>query len=852
MTCCFSWFIKKLKKEFIFINIQSIEKGASMTSRRIAIVAVFFVCLCFLSASAEFYPERIYKERTKTSLDYGWKFYQGTPAGTPSDSSYSDAAWQVVNVPHSASYDDPEQKVMSGGAGETNRYQGICWYRKTFTVPSKAKHTGRIMIEFEGAMQVANVWLNGKHLGAHSNSGYTWFQFDVSDKVSLTGKNVLAVQLDNTYNALVPPGRTLDASIGAPDYLLYSGLYRDVWLVCADSCSIPLWSQRISVPVATASATSAKVHIVTPVTSATTGTITVHYAIAYPATTPIAFADQTINLTSAGKAVFDTMITLTNPALWNYRNPKLHYLYTQVYKNGVLVDDYVERFGVRWYTWTATDGFALNGAYDTLRGASLHQSIGWIESALPKSRFFKEVGQVKEMGANLIRCAHFPRDPSFYNACDELGMLVMVEVPTWGCCLNGWTYPDTLFLRLDSCMKELIEVGYNHPSIVAWGLFNEPPSSYNAANQIPSLNAIAHEMDSTRYTYLADNTLNNPDLLNETDIEGMNYGELTGDCASMVKRILNTEYHEGWIYWCYRGGAAVGSGQKADDMSASGYAKQRWNDWTSLLSTSRINKLAGAVMWCFNDYWSEHSGGVNPMGVVDHMRIPKAVFYMFRKYWTGVKDSVPVAGLTPAKLRLDCDTNVLVADSTDVAIITASLRSAGDTCIDNTNLGSNTDTIPVTFTVTGPANYFGTGIGKMYGGKCALMVKTTNTPGTITVSATGDGFTATPITIQSVATDTTSLAFVSSGIIYRSKLVTGKNSIGFRQYKKYIKLSFADISAMTANVRILNLRGEAVPCRVSSSGKDVIVTTRGLVPGYYFMSIGGGTGVTKKFFVAPQ
>ena len=81
---------------------------------------------------------------------------------------------------------------------------------------------------------------------------------------------------------------------------------------------------------------------------------------------------------------------------------------------------------------------------DTLQGVSLHQSIGWIESALPSSRFFKEVGLVKQMGANLIRCAHFPRDPSFYNACDELGMLAMVEVPTWGCCLaNGWTYPDS-------------------------------------------------------------------------------------------------------------------------------------------------------------------------------------------------------------------------------------------------------------------------------------------------------------------------------------------------------------------------------------------------------------------------
>ncbi len=240
---------------------------------------------------------------------------------------------------------------------------------------------------------------------------------------------------------------------------------------------------------ATASAASAKVHITTPVTSITPGTITVRYPLPTPPPTSraaIITGGQTITLPSAnGRAVFDTLLR-SNPVLWTTHAGTLLSLYAGI-PEGSLVDDYVDRFGVRWYTWTPQAGFALNGVSDTLRGVSLHQSFGWIESALPSSRYFKEVGLVKQMGANLIRCAHFPRDPSFYNACDELGMLVMVEVPTWGCCLaNGWTYPDSLFLHLDSCMRELIEVSYNHPSIIAWGLFNEPPAPYDAPQQIPS------------------------------------------------------------------------------------------------------------------------------------------------------------------------------------------------------------------------------------------------------------------------------------------------------------------------------------------------------------------------------
>jgi len=404
-------------------------------------------------------------------------------------------------------------------------------------------------------------------------------------------------------------------------------------------------------------------------------------------------------------------------------------------------------------------------------------------------------------------------------------------------------------------MREMIEVGYNHPSIFTWGLFNEPPASYNLPNQIPSINAVAHAMDSTRYTYIADNNDQNPDIVNAADIEGLNYNELAGPCLNMVKRILNTEYHEGWHIWCYRGcGSATlpGGNQKADDMSTLGYAQDRLSLWKGLLAKNdRTNKLAGATMWCFNDYWSEHSGGVNPMGVVDHMRIPKAVFYLFRKYWTGVPDSVPVPNLTPTQLRLDADTNSLIADSVDVSIITASLRGANGLCVDNTNLGTNTDTIPITFTVNGPANYFGAGIGKLYAGKCALMIKSTNTPGTITITASGKGFTATPITIKSIAPDTSSLPFLTP-IRFQGYTGSTTRHLNIIQKKNRIVVSFQDKNDVVSDVRIINGKGEIIPCPFSLSNKSIIVNTKKLSTGYYLLSLGNKTSgnITKKIFIA--
>ena len=118
-----------------------------MATRGLTIAVGLILCACFITTQAEFYPERIYKERKKTSLDFGWKFFKGTPTGTPSDSNFNDAGWATVNIPHSASYDDPEIPCVPGfTGGEAARYQGICWYRKYFTIPASALHTGKITI----------------------------------------------------------------------------------------------------------------------------------------------------------------------------------------------------------------------------------------------------------------------------------------------------------------------------------------------------------------------------------------------------------------------------------------------------------------------------------------------------------------------------------------------------------------------------------------------------------------------------------------------------------------------------------------------------------------------------------
>ncbi|MBN1308836.1 MAG: beta galactosidase jelly roll domain-containing protein [Chitinispirillaceae bacterium] len=810
-----------------------------MLKRWCMLVAGMCVLAVSLRIQAEFYPERIYKERTKTSLNMGWKFFRGDPTtGDPSTVSFNDAGWMTVNIPHSASYDTPT------GEAETSHYKGNCWYRLHFTVPP-SKHIGKYFLEFEGAMQIADVWLNGEKLGTHDNSGYTWFSFDISgDKgLSLTGDNVLAVRLNNVYNGSIPPG--CDGSAGIfPDYLLYSGLYRDVWLIATNECHIPLYGQQISAPKETVSASSAVIRIKTSVASASAGEVTVYHLVDDPSGNVVSIDSLVQSVAANATTVFDkTVGPISQPMLWSPETPNLYTVYTQVVKDGILVDDYVDRVGIRWFDWTWDEGFSLNGTVTILKGASIHQSLGWIENALPTSRFALEVKLAKEMGLNSLRTAHFPRDPSFYNACDELGMLVLAEVPTWGTTTSA--YPDSFWVRLNNCMREMIEVGYNHPSIIAWGLFNEPHSAYDASNQIPLEANTAHQMDSTRPTYLADNNLQIPELVALTDLVGQNYGELTGACEAIQKPIFNSEYHQGWLDWCYRGA-------ENDNASATGYAMTRWNLWTNLFTIPRTNTLAGAYMWSFNDYWSEFMKD-KPMGVVDHYRIPKTVFYLFRQYWTGVESEAPVAGLTPTTLQLDCDNETLICDSTDIAIITASLRDESGTCvfigkIDKEN--KLVESTPVTFSVSGPADFFGTPTVNSIAGKCALMIKSKNTPGTITVTASAPDLPeATPVTITSSEADLSPLPFKGVVSVSHKKNIPSSKRLVVNQTGKRIVVLFPARKNVTDRVFLYTALGRKVPCPTAFKRASVSIDISNLAAGYYSLSIGEGMNYVKKIAV---
>ena len=176
-------------------------------------VAVIAVNVCAFTRAGEVSVRKVVR------LAANWKFYKGAPSGNAYDNAFNDASWAPVRVPHAIDTLPPTQ------AGEAACYTGVAWYRRQLAVAGGAGK--KYFLDFEGAMQTADVYVNGTSVGRHDNSGYTGFSFDITGQMGTATAAALAVKLDNTKSADIPPGRTDNG----PDYFLFSGQYRNVWLV---------------------------------------------------------------------------------------------------------------------------------------------------------------------------------------------------------------------------------------------------------------------------------------------------------------------------------------------------------------------------------------------------------------------------------------------------------------------------------------------------------------------------------------------------------------------------------------------------------------------------------------------
>lgn len=396
------------------------------------------------------------------SMNPAWRFHKGAVEGAETK-EFNDKDWTVVSLPDGIEY------LPTEASGCIN-YQGEVWYRKHFT-PDAALKGKKLFLHFEAIMGKSKVFVNGKLLTEHFG-GYLPVIADVTDVLDWNGDNVIAVWADNSDDPSYPPGKAQDVL----DYTYFGGIYRDCWLIAHNNVFItdPNYENEVAggglfVAFGKVSDALAEVQLKIHVRNATKNPFSgrVEYMLLQPDGTEVARLSDKIQVKAGRATTVSDRMPVKQPMLWTPSTPTLYNLLVRVLdKEENVIDGYRRRIGIRSIEFKGKDGFYLNGRPygKPLIGANRHQDFAVVGNAVANSIHWRDAKKLKDVGMEIIRNAHCPQDPAFMDACDELGLFVIVNTPGW----QFWNDAPEFAQRVYSDIRNVVRRDRNHPSVWLW------------------------------------------------------------------------------------------------------------------------------------------------------------------------------------------------------------------------------------------------------------------------------------------------------------------------------------------------------------------------------------------------
>lgn len=404
--------------------------------------------------------------RDAANFNVGWRFLKGDAPGAET-TGFDDRSWSLVSAPHGVDGALPEE--ASGCAN----YQGPAWYRKKFTPPESLRGK-RVTLHFEGILGKSKIWVNGKLMKEHF-SGFLPAVVEVTDVLEYGKPNVVAVRADNSDDGLFPPGKPQKQL----DYSYFGGMYRDVWLVSTGKVHITDPNETDLVAGGGVFARTERldereavlavsVHIAN--TTGQSGEFAVEADLVAPDDKTVAKDAESgarVAIPAGGAVTVTRRLVVKNPRAWSPDSPTLHRLFvTVVDKAGRIVDAHQSRVGLRTVQITHESGLVLNGKPfpEKLMGANRHQDHAVVGFALSNNLHRRDAQKLRDAGLRVVRSAHYPQDPAFMDACDELGLFVIVNTPGW----QYWNKAPIFEQRVYSDIRNLVRRDRNHPSVLLW------------------------------------------------------------------------------------------------------------------------------------------------------------------------------------------------------------------------------------------------------------------------------------------------------------------------------------------------------------------------------------------------
>ena len=546
-------------------------------------------------------------------------------------------------------------------------------------------YAGRhFFLKFDGAFSVADVWINGNYLGEHQG-GFAAFVFDATPYVNAGADNVIAVEVNNSFNTNLPP---LDA-----DFTFWGGIYRDVHLLVTDPVQVsPLdyGSAGVYLTTTDVSSNSANLQVTTVVSNSTasTQTVTVRAVVTDAATNIVTTLTNIVTLQASSVSNVVASAVIANPHLWNgLTDPYLYQTFVEVWNGASVVDVVAQPLGFRYFSVDPTNGFFLNGRHYDLHGVNMHQdwlNCGW---ALTNAQRDTNFIFLKEIGATFIRLSHYEHNDYTYQLADQNGICVWSEVPI----IDYITASSAFYTNSLQQLREMIRQRYNHPSVVCWSVYNEitleagPP----VTNLISQETQLVAQEDATRPSTAAANTSDGDPSTLYTQLIAFNkyYGWYSSPLNGIAAWADNI--HANYPNRCigvseYGAGASIYQHSENPTFPANTATSFHPEEWQNLVHETNWQLMAARpFLWCklvWNEFDFASDGrnegdtpGRNDKGLVTYDRqARKDAFYFYKANWT-TNPMVYITGHTftnrltnviTAKVYANCDSVELFVNGT--------------------------------------------------------------------------------------------------------------------------------------------------------------------------------------------
>jgi len=635
---------------------------------------------------------------TRLNFNAGWEFIKDVEKAPEisnlMDPHWKKGEWEKVDLPHSAHL-EPVNKIKE-------QWQGTAYYRKYFSVP-EAYRGKSISLKFEGAMNHARIFFNGKLVKEHWG-GYLPFEVDISSHLVYGKVNGVGVELINTDNPQIPPGKPIKDL----DFNFYGGLYRSVFLLVQN----PL---HFTDAVEAHQEAGGGIQVHSESVSREKGVLIIKSEVVnglkredFSQITYSLFDAKGIKVyafSSIGKPMgpgqsleFKDSLSLVHPHLWNPSDPYLYTLKVELRNKNGLVEVETIRTGFKKLEFISNQ-FYLNGEKWVLRGTNRHQEYPYIGYALSDNAQYRDAYKIKAAGFNTVRCSHYPPSPAFLDACDALGILVMDAIPGWQ------FFGDPVFQKNSlQDIRDMLHRDRNHISICLW------EASLNETNMSKAYMDSANSLVHKELPYPGVYTTGWMDYAYDVFNPARQHQKAPDFWKNWKadKPLLMAEYGD-WEY--YAGNAGFNQKNYSDLKKEERNSRQVRGDGDKRLFQQALNFQEahndnlygpgfGDLNWVMFDYKRGYADDLETSGIMDIFRVPKFSFYFYQSQYGPRPDSLgfgkPMIQIAKTDLRKR-DKQVGLYSNCDFVELFIGNKSLGKQRPDTDRISKNLIHAPFTF-----------------------------------------------------------------------------------------------------------------------------------------------------------